>query len=188
MLQRHKPTAGNAVRQAMWDAIRAWAGTGDGTFKADGVSRAAKVEMRPVQKYLAALVKLGYVTIVQAGAGPGDPHVYRLEKDCAIDPLRIGRGPAQHLRARAWWIFRKNGRASLDGLLATLTTGEQKAPRSNLAEYLRMLGRVKVLEAAGGSVWRLRLDLGREAPIARQDGSVFDPNGGRTLLPGADHE
>jgi hypothetical protein len=93
------------------------------------------------------------------------------------------------LRARAWWVMRKNRRFTLPDLLTTLADGTQKEPAGNLGRYLRHLARAGILEIETERVsdgkltsngllsYRLIKDVGPKAPVVRQDG-VYDPNAG----------
>ncbi|WP_054774303.1 hypothetical protein [Methylogaea oryzae] len=91
------------------------------------------------------------------------------------------------LRARAWWVIRKNKVTTMAGLLLTLADGSQKDAKSNLTHYLRALSRSGVLsreripdgKLTSNGVYRYRLekDFGAKPPVVRQDG-VYDPNSG----------
>jgi hypothetical protein len=95
------------------------------------------------------------------------------------------------LRRASWWLIRKDGQITLDTLLRTYADGDQRDPYGNLRQYLRALVRAGVLGASerepgealtsnGRLLYRLEMDLGRIAPVARKDG-VWDPNGKRLL-------
>ena len=95
---------------------------------------------------------------------------------------RPGRQVGRGLRARAWWVLRKDGRASLDGLLSVVAEGREKDARSNLSRYLHGLGKAGILQEDtrnGKPVWVLEKNLGRKPPVIRfTQGVVFDPNHG----------
>lgn len=105
-------------------------------------------------------------------------------------PMRKGqqapRTVCQGLRARAWWVFRKNRSMTLAELLMTLADGKQKCPEGNLSHYLRQLVKVGILsreripdgKLTSNGVYRYRLikDLGAKSPVVRKK-EVFDPNG-----------
>jgi hypothetical protein len=99
------------------------------------------------------------------------------------------------LRARAWWLMRKQVRFTLDDLLFTVAKNTEGDATSNLQKYVSALERVGVLvrlprRAAGNAmtsnghvIWRLTRDLGHLAPVWRGTQQVlFDPNSG-DLLP-----
>lgn len=95
------------------------------------------------------------------------------------------RNKSHGLRARAWWVIRKNKCVTLKELLLSLNDGEQKDPASNLGQYLRklslcgVLARKRVadgiLTSNGVYEYRLVKDLGSQAPVMKKTG-VYDPN------------
>jgi hypothetical protein len=94
------------------------------------------------------------------------------------------------LRARAWWIIRKNKQTTLAELLNVLNDGSHKHADRNLGQYLTLLTKVGVLsrervddgKLTSNGVYRYQLitDLGIKNPIVRDDG-IFDPNSGKLL-------
>lgn len=94
------------------------------------------------------------------------------------------------LRARAWWIVRKNKETTLADLLMILNDGSHKHADRNLGQYLTFLTRVGVLKreriddgkltSNGVYHYQLVTDLGHKNPIIRKDG-VYDPNSQRLL-------
>ena len=99
------------------------------------------------------------------------------------------------LRARAWWVIRKEGYFTLEKLLFSVADGSERDATANLQKYISALERVGVLArlerrepgaaatSNGHVVWRLVRDLGRKAPVWRSVQQVlFDPNSG-ALIP-----
>lgn len=89
------------------------------------------------------------------------------------------------LRARAWWVIRKNKVMTLRELMMTLNDGNQRAAGSNLDKYLRRLTDAGILRSVKLPVrpvayrYTLVKDLGPKAPIIRESTrEVFDPNSG----------
>lgn len=107
---------------------------------------------------------------------------------------RRGRPHAQcstGLRARAWWVIRKERLFTLEKLLFSVADGSERDATANLQKYISALERVGVLvrlarralgttatnNGHGHVVWRLVRDLGRQAPVWRSVQKVlFDPN------------
>ncbi len=102
------------------------------------------------------------------------------------------------LRARAWWVLRKNRSMTLIDLQSSLCTGSEKDPVANLRKWLTKLvaAGVVVIERVddgkptsnGSYSYTVVKDLGPKAPIVRaQGGQVFDPNS-NAIIEGGDHE
>lgn len=93
------------------------------------------------------------------------------------------------LRARAWWVLRKNGAMTLTELLLTLADSRHKCADGNLSRYLGRLTKAGILsrervpdgKLTSNGVYRYRLmkDLGAKAPVVRKQ-EVFDPNSLKT--------
>ncbi len=113
---------------------------------------------------------------------------------------RRGRPPRQAasgLRERAWWLIREVKQFTLDDLLFTLVEEDHSANADvGLGDYVRQLERVGVLRrlqrraaghgpsSPGRVIWRLRVDLGRQAPVWRRaERALWDPNGQRLIPP-----
>ncbi|MDO9104910.1 MAG: hypothetical protein Q7U57_08100 [Methylovulum sp.] len=89
------------------------------------------------------------------------------------------------LRARAWWVLRKNRSMTLTELLLALADSQHKCADGNLGHYLRELAKAGILsrervpdgKLTSNGVYRYRLvkDLGAKAPVVRRR-EVFDPN------------
>ena len=95
------------------------------------------------------------------------------------------------LRARAWWVLRKNRSMTLAELMLTVCDGEEKDATSNLRGWLNkqvyagLLTRERVedgkLTSNGSYRYTLVKDLGPKVPVVRASTSqVFDPNSGKT--------
>jgi hypothetical protein len=103
---------------------------------------------------------------------------------------RAPRTRTQGLRARAWWMLRKNRSTTLQELLLTLNDGKYKNPGSNLIKYLRRLSHAGILEReriddgklTSNGLYRYTLtkDLGPQAPVIRKQ-AIYDPNKGEEL-------
>lgn len=119
---------GKSPRQRIWAAIRAWAGTGDGTFTVDGLARTAKLEIEPIQAYLRGLVAGGWVLIVMQG-GRGVKNVYRLEKDNGIEAPRVRQDGSE--------VTQGSGNEALWGVITVLDsfTAQTIADIANVAPH-----------------------------------------------------
>ena len=91
------------------------------------------------------------------------------------------------LRARAWWVLRKNKVMTSIEIQSTVCNGSEKSADSNLRRWLIKLVDAGILSIAkiddgkltsnGSNLYSLVLDLGPVAPIVRaRTGQVFDPN------------
>lgn len=90
------------------------------------------------------------------------------------------------LRERAWWLMREVKQFTLADLLTTLASGTERDAESNLRKYINALeavGVVKRLKRRAGplAIWRLTRDLGRQCPVRRNSGEIYDPNSGAML-------
>ena len=106
-----------------------------------------------------------------------------------IAPRTVTRG----LRARAWWVLRKNRSMTLAELQLTLCSGKEKNPDNNLRRWLNALVSAgfmtRALESDGkltsnGSYrYTLVNDLGAKPPVVRPSAqTVYDPNSGQVFL------
>lgn len=95
------------------------------------------------------------------------------------------------LRAKAWWIIRNRGTATIDSLLNTLNDNTQKDAESNLRKYFQALvqaGILKVeikrqpgtaLTSNGYHRYVLLIDCGIDAPVWRKTlNEVYCPGSG----------
>ncbi len=90
------------------------------------------------------------------------------------------------LRERAWWLMREVKQFTLADLLTTLASGAERDAESNLRKYvtaLEAVGVVKRLKRRAGvlAIWRLTRDLGRQCPVRRNSGEIYDPNSNSML-------
>lgn len=99
------------------------------------------------------------------------------------------------IRQKVWRAMQIKGKFSLTDLCRAVLTGDEAAkdPRSNINRYVARLARAGVLvemkhraaptspTSNGEKRWLLVRDLGRQAPVARENGAVFDPNTGREV-------
>lgn len=127
----------------------------------------------------------------------------RHDQKVAIRKIRSTGG----LRARAWWVLRKNRSMTVLDIQNTVCDGSEKSAESNLRRWLIKLVAAGVLKATvvddgkltsnGSNLYDVILDVGPVAPIVRNDGSVFDPNSGavirlhpagNAIIEGGDHE
>jgi len=95
----------------------------------------------------------------------------------------------QGLRAKAWWVLRKNRTMTLTELQLTVCTGKEKSAASNLRRWLNQLvaaGLITramepdgILTSNGSYRYTLVNDLGAKPPVVRvSTGELFDPNSG----------
>lgn len=93
------------------------------------------------------------------------------------------------LRAKAWWVLRKNRSMTLAELMLTVCDGKEKNAESNLRGWLNklvcagLLTRERIedgkLTSNGSYRYTLVKDVGPKAPVVRTStGEVFDPNSG----------
>ncbi len=115
---------------------------------------------------------------------------------------RRGRPPLQGgaaqgstgLRGQCWWLMRELSTFTINRLLETYATGDEKDAHNNLAHYMQRLelcGVVQRLDrrqpgdsltSPGFVVWRLVRNLGVLAPIwRRQQKVLWDPNAGQIV-------
>ena len=107
--------------------------------------------------------------------------------------------PGSGLRGQCWWLMRELKSFTINQLLETYATGEEKDAHNNLDNYLFRLEAVGVVQrlarrlpgdaptSPGCVVWRLARDLGPLAPVWRRAQKVvWDPNAGCAVLPLSD--
>ncbi|UOA07811.1 hypothetical protein [Methylobacter sp. S3L5C] len=84
------------------------------------------------------------------------------------------------LRARTWWLLRKNKCMTLLEIQNIICDGSEKNATANLRRWLIKLVAVGVLDTEqannGGSRYKLVIDIGPAAPIVRAGGEVFNSN------------
>ena len=97
------------------------------------------------------------------------------------------------LRAKAWWVLRKNKAMTVQDIQNSICNGTEKYPESNLRRWLHKLVAVGILETQliddgiltsnGTKLYKLKKDVGPKVPILREPGVVFDPNSGKIINP-----
>ena len=105
-------------------------------------------------------------------------------------------GGATGLRGKCWWLMRELGTFTIDRLLETYATGEEKDAHNNVDNYLFRLAACGVVErlhkrqpgealtSPGYVVWRLARNLGPLAPVWRREQKVlWDPNRRQVVVP-----
>lgn len=91
------------------------------------------------------------------------------------------------LRAKAWWVLRKNRTMTLAELMLTICTGKETSADANLRRWLNYLVRMGLVSrervadgkptSNGSYRYTLLRDLGPKAPVMRaKTGVLFDPN------------
>ncbi|MDP2830166.1 MAG: hypothetical protein Q8O37_16370 [Sulfuricellaceae bacterium] len=194
-------SGGKSPRQRIWEAIRALStpsparGEGAivegacsdlGTFTADGLSRACKVEILPVREYIKCLVAGGWLLTLSQG-GRGVNSVYRLEKDNGIEAPRVRRDGIEVTQGsgnEAMW----GAISVLDNFSAQTIADISGANPSTAKTYCLMLAKAGYLVAAepgkgtgrGGkpTIWstvRSRIS-GPRAPMITRLKAIYDPN------------
>ena len=99
------------------------------------------------------------------------------------------------IREKAWRAMQIKGKFSLGDLCRAVLTGEEAGadPKNNIGRYVTGLTRTGVLVALkrrgaatsptsnGEKRWLLLRDLGRQPPVVRGNGDVYDPNSGQVI-------
>lgn len=91
------------------------------------------------------------------------------------------------LRAKAWWVLRKNRCMTLAELMLTVCDGSEKEAEGNLRRWLNALVNVGILTRSrvpdgkltsnGSYQFRVVNDIGPKPPVVQVSSrSVFDPN------------
>lgn len=95
--------------------------------------------------------------------------------------------PTRGLRARAWWVLRKNKAMTIVEIQSTVCHGHERSAESNLRRWFAALLKAGVVTATkvddgiptsnGSNCYRLVIDLGPKPPVVRANGGeIFDPN------------
>lgn len=99
------------------------------------------------------------------------------------------------IRQKAWRAMQVKGKFTVSDLVRNVVTAadQDKNPRNNISHYVKRLARAGILAelkrraastsltGSWGKRWILIRDLGREAPVARHNGSIYDPNTGISI-------
>ena len=181
---------GKSQRQRVWEALRRLAGVGDGTFSADELSRASKVEIEPVREYVKSLSAAGYLSAIAPeapGTGRRVKNVYTLTRDNGVEAPRVRRDGTPVTQGRgteAMWAAMTALDAFDHGLLADLA----QVKASTAARYCQALGRAAYLEVRipgqgkgrGGiaTTWAVGAAHRTKprAPMMTRLHAVYDPN------------
>ena len=94
------------------------------------------------------------------------------------------------LRAKAWWVLRKNKSITLSELMLTICSGNEKNAETNLRSWLNRLVATGLLsrqrekdgKLTSNGTYRYELvsDIGYLAPVVRKEG-IYNPNA-RTMI------
>lgn len=147
---------------------------------------------------------MSLASVQTQGVKPMKP-VQRAKPAKAVkQPPRRGRPPvagaaikgATGLRGQCWWLMRELGSFTINQLLETYATGEEKDAHNNVDNYLFRLEAVGVVQrlarrqggeaptSPGYVVWVLARNLGPLAPVWRRTQKVvWDPNAQCVVLP-----
>lgn len=189
-------------RERFWREIRRHAAH----FTAERTAHAARMNLGSARTYLRALVKAGYVEIIerrvdhkpalfrQAGHVMPTTH-YRLVLDVGNEAPRLnrhGEEVAQGSGTQAMWTtLRICDVLDYRELAAHASTPECAVPASAAKAYLRMLKAagyldVVVADVPGHAIARYRLkrshNTGPKAPLVQRTRQVFDPNLGKVMF------
>lgn len=120
--------------------------------------------------------------MTQAKSGPKGPH----------GKPRVVPGT---MRQMAWRAMQIKGKFTLADLVRAVVPADNAAqdPRNNVGRYVKALTRAGILAelpkraaprsptSNGDKRWLLLRDLGRQAPVIRAAGGIFDPNSGAVI-------
>ena len=182
---------GKSRRQRIWEAIRAWAGTGDGTFTVDVISRTCKVEYEPTREYVKGLAAGGFIRCLnpeasQAG-GRGVKNVFELMRDNGVEAPRVRRDGSEVTQGRgteAKWA----AITVLDSFDFWLIADIAQVKPATAASYCLALGRAGYLDVIrpgkgkgkGGiaTVWACAIAHRQKprAPMITRLKAIYDPN------------
>lgn len=180
-----------STRQRVWEAIRAAAldESGNGTFTAEALSRASKVELDPVRYNLKGLLAAGYLGLVEGSpaGGRGVKNLYVLARDNGVEAPRVsasGREITLGRGTEAMWA----AATVLDSFTVDLLAGIANVSPVAASSYLSMLGRagyLVTLEKGKGmgkggrqTVWRVAEAhrYSPRAPMITRLKALYDPN------------
>lgn len=171
-------------RQAMWSGIRRLRTFSDRDlyFCLRGV-----VTLKSVRRYLASLIKGGYVKLIRVEFNHGTTRQtkrdYQLLKDVGADAPRLDANgkPVQKgiMRRHMWRTMKVLGHFTIRDLAVSSTTEECRIADNTAARYINALTRAGVLIKGKGSpaTWRLLPSkyTGPRALVERTN-EVYDPN------------
>lgn len=182
---------GKSQRQRVWEAIRGFAGMGDGTFTVTDLSRASKVETEPVREYLKGLGAAAFVRIINPAAsragGRAVQNVFELTRDNGVEAPRVRRDGTPVTQGRgteAMWA----AMVELDQFNHWLIAEFAQVKASTAIAYLYALGKAGMLhmltpgkgKGKGGiaTVWTVAPAHRQKprAPMITRLKTVYDPN------------
>jgi hypothetical protein len=182
---------GKSQRQRVWEAIRALAGMGDGTFTAADLSRASRVEVEPVREYLKGLAAGEFIRAINSAAsrrgGRGVTNVFELLRDNGVEAPRVRRDGSEVTQGRgteAMW----GAMTALDSFNYWLVAEIAQVKPNTAAAYCQALCRagmlVEVMPGRGtgkggvAAVYQVAPEhlMKPRAPMITRLKSVYDPN------------
>lgn len=150
-----------------------------GTFSSSQIQLQIGVNRKTVNRFIRRLRDAGYLELVEDRPGKPDGVLYQIKKGGPVNlPKTIKR--RENARERAWTSMRILKTFTLAQLEATAEIG-----RVNLNQYVQALQRRGYLRiacerqkgyAGSWNHYRLIRNSGPLAPLARRDGTIFDPN------------
>lgn len=182
---------GKSQRQQIWELIRAFAGTGDGTFTASLLAHTIKSEPDPVREYLKGLGAAGFIRILNPDASrPGGRHVknvFELVRDNGVEAPRVRRDGSEVTQGRgteAMW----GAMTVLDNFNHWMLADLAQVKPATATTYCQLLAKAGYLEVVtpgkgtgkGGiaTVYRVAMAHRQKprAPMITRMRSVYDPN------------
>lgn len=182
---------GKSQRQRIWEALRRFAGGGDGTFTAADLALFINIETDPVREYLKGLAAAGYVRIINPDAsrsgGRAVKNVFELARDNGVEAPRVRRDGSEVTQGRgteAMW----GAMTALDNFDHWLIADLAQVKPSTAATYCHFLGKAGLLDVVtpgkgkgkGGipTQWAVS-PIHRQkprAPMVTRLKTVYDPN------------
>lgn len=184
---------GKTPRQRIWAAIRAFSGTGDGSFDVIRIEQETLIEPATIGSYLQALHKAGFVEVIV----PSEiqrKQIYQMLRDNGSEAPRIdkqGRQVKQGLGTEQMWrTMRLIGDFSCTELAEHASTTEIRICPETAKKYVGHLAKAKYLILVqparciglgiGSLPARYRLDSGKNTgprpPMIQRSKAVYDPN------------
>jgi hypothetical protein len=180
-------SGGKSGRQRVWEAIRGFAGFGDGFFTVDELSRLSKIEVAAVREYLKGLEAAGYVRSVSIGEARFVKRVFELARDNGVEAPRVRRDGTPVTMGRGteamWGVM-----TALDSFNHWLVAEIAQVKPVTAAHYCQALGKAGYLQAltpgkgkgCGGvaTVWAVAVlhRMKPRAPMITRLKSIYDPN------------
>jgi hypothetical protein len=170
-------------RRAVWEAVRLLR-----CFTRSHLRRAApRVKPEAVHRYLAALIRGGYVKpgpmVADPNGGRRKVRSYDLIRDVGVDAPRLLRDGTElppTAQERMWMQMKINKSFSLAGLMYAASLDAPPVAEFTAADYIRHLVKAGYLVASGGegkeTVYRLINNTGGHPPLIQRTKVVYDPN------------